>query len=160
MWEYRHALRTYTTFVKELYNHSGICGSGRVINEQFWEYPMKNGDAIHFSFKIADISLLSPAAEDVAVGMNEVGAAKNAAVDLWAAGGPCPVIVFHYPEEKDGGIVHIDGSNAEQDGNDHESLIDRLLKAAPEISNATHIYVCYDPDPTPGLKLPNDLNDV
>lgn len=120
---------------------------------------MNVGEMLHFVLGDAGVTVPPVVNGVINVGMNELGVTKDLPAFLMAGGGPCPVLVFHQPEERIGGLVHIDGMNAEQDGSDHEPLLTRLLDAAPELAGSTPVYVCYDPHPAPGLVLPEDMNE-
>jgi len=123
------------------------------------EVEMNAGDSLHYVLGTTGVTVPTTSEGVVVVGMNEFGLTKDSPATLMAGGDPCPVVVFHRPEERIGGLVHIDGMNAEQDGGDHEPLLTRLLEAAPELAGPTLVYICYDPHPAPGLALPVDMNE-
>lgn len=80
--------------------------------------------------------------------------AARAARTIDAFGGPCPIISIHDRASGIGALIHIDGGEAEQDGNGHEALIDALLGGVGEISTDAVVHVFFDPLPYPGLLPP------
>jgi hypothetical protein len=82
--------------------------------------------------------------------MSEFLVAKGART-IDAFGGPCPIIALFDPTTGVGALIHIDGGQAEQDGDEHETLIDALLDNIDEITAESAIYVFFDPVPFPNF---------
>lgn len=120
---------------------------------------MNDGTVLRYDFRDRGVTAIADAPEELDVGMNQFAATRNSATTLVATGGPCPIVGFRHQGHRAGALVHISGENAEQDGDDHEIFVARLLAAAPELHADAQICICFDPAPAPGIELPDDLDE-
>lgn len=89
--------------------------------------------------------------DDQTAYMGELTIARDSGT-LRADGGPCPIIAVYRLDSKLGALLHVDGGDAEINGNNHEELIDQLLELEPGIAEGAVCHVFYDAVPAPGLQ--------
>jgi hypothetical protein len=73
--------------------------------------------------------------------------------EINAAGGPCPIVAMFSPAKSMGCLIHIDGGDAEQNGNEFRDLIDAVWQHLPRSHWCPQVIVCYDPCPLQGTGM-------
>ena len=97
-------------------------------------------------------------ADDHAAYMGELVLARNTGT-LHAEGGPCPIIAVYRPDVHLGALLHVNGGDAEVDGDNHEELINGLLNLESEIVDGGICHVFLDEAPAPGFMEDDDEAD-
>lgn len=82
--------------------------------------------------------------------MGKLAICRNAET-LHAEGGPCPIIAVYRPDAHLGVLLHVNGGDAEVEGDNHEELIDRLLVIEPDVLANAVCHIFLDETPFPGM---------
>ena len=95
------------------------------------------------------------APDDLAAYAGEMAVCRSAGT-LHAEGGPCPIVAVYRPDLRLGALLHVDGADAEMDGNNHEQLIDHLVAEDASVWQDAVCHVFLDEVPMAAIQSEED----